>query len=212
MERSCGDATSTPWRTSTSACWRTPLRLAPSWGTSRLIAAGIPVTAEADVNTATGMLILQALAGDASFVENYGFDFDQGAAYVAHDSMGNPNMAAADPRVALRHSIYYQGVHGWGAALEFAYRPGPVTFLALVPLAGGRWKMIVGEGEASAATAAPHGGAADALPPGREHPRGFYDAWCLAGAGHHSAVAYGHLGESLAALAEMMRVDFELIY
>jgi L-arabinose isomerase len=39
----------------------------------------------------------------------------------------------------------------------------------------------------------------------------FYDRWCLAGAGHHSAVAYGHLGHSLAALAKIMRVDFELV-
>jgi L-arabinose isomerase len=183
----------------------------PSWGTSRLIARGIPVTAEADVNTATGMLILQGLTGDASFVENYGFDFDQGAAYVAHDSMGNPNMAAPTPQVALRHSIYYQGRYGWGAALEFAYRPGPMTCLALVALTGGRWKMIVGEGEALPLQPRPTVAPQMLFRPAQSSLEEFYDRWCLAGAGHHSAVAYGHLGESLAALAEMMRVDFELI-
>ncbi len=109
------------------------LAVVPSWGESRLIAQGIPVVAEADLNTATGMLILNGLAGESSFVENYGFNFDQGAAYIAHDSMGNPNLAASDRPVALRHSVYYRGVHGWGAALEFAYRPGPVTMLSLVP-------------------------------------------------------------------------------
>jgi L-arabinose isomerase len=183
----------------------------PSWGTSRLIGQGIPVTAEADVNTATGMLILQSLAGDASFVENYGFDFDQGAAYVAHDSMGNPNMAAPEPQIALRHSIYYQGRYGWGAALEFAYRPGPVTFLALVQLAGGRWKLVAGEGEALPVRPRPTVAPQMLFRSAASKLEEFYDRWCLAGAGHHSAIAYGHLGGDLASLAEMMSVDFELV-
>ena len=64
--------------------------LVPSWGECGLMAAGIPVSAEADINSAVGMRILQELAGDATFGENYGFDFDQGVAYIAHDSIGNP--------------------------------------------------------------------------------------------------------------------------
>ena len=185
--------------------------VAPSWGTSRLMARGIPVTAEADVNTCAGMLILQALAGDTSFVENYGFDFEQGAAYIAHDSMGNPNLAASEPRVALRHSIYYEGIHGWGAALEFAYRPGPVTFLALVALEQGAWKLVVGEGDALPLKPRPTVAPQMLFRPAASSLEEFYDRWCLAGAGHHSAVTYGHLGEDLRALAEMMRLDFELV-
>ena len=185
--------------------------LAPSWGTSRLIAAGIPVTAEADAATATAMLMLQALAGDASFVENYGFDFDQGAAYVAHDSMGNPNMAAADPRVALRHSVYYKGVHGWGAALEFAYRPGPVTFLALVTLQAGRWKMVVGEGESLPLRPRPTVAPQMLFRPAASTIEAFYDAWCHAGAGHHSAVAYGHLATDLTTVARLLGIDCEVV-
>jgi L-arabinose isomerase len=185
--------------------------LAPSWGTSRLMARGIPVTAEADVGTATAMLMLQGLVGETSFVENYGFDFNQGAAYIAHDSMGNPNMAAADPQVALRHSVYYKGVHGWGAALEFAYRPGPVTFLALVMVAGGRWKMVAGEGESLPFRPRPTVAPQMLFRPATSTIEEFYDRWCLAGAGHHSAVAYGHLGEDLRTLARVMQVEFELV-
>jgi L-arabinose isomerase len=183
----------------------------PSWGTSRLIGQGIPVTAEADVNTATAMLILQGLVGDATFVENYGFDFDRGAAYVAHDSMGNPNMAATTSRVALRHSIYYRGQYGFGAALEYAYKPGPVTFLALVAISCGRWKMAVAEGEALPLQPRPTVAPQMLFRPAQSSLEDFYDRWCLAGAGHHHAVAYGHLGGSLAVLAEMIGVDFELV-
>lgn len=185
--------------------------LVPSWGNSRLIAQGIPVTAEADVNVATAMLILQGLAGDATFVENYGMDFDAGAAYIAHDSMGNPNLAATEPQIALRPSIYYQGIYGWGAALEFAYRPGLVTFLALVAMQHGRWKMIVGEGQALPVQPRPTVAPQMLFRPAASQLEDFYDRWCLAGAGHHSALAYGHLGSKLEILAKMMNVDFEII-
>jgi L-arabinose isomerase len=185
--------------------------IAPSWGTSRLIAHGIPVTAEADLNTATAMMMLQGLVGASSFVENYGFDFDQGAAYIAHDSMGNPHLAAPEPQVALRHSIYYKGVHGWGAALEFAYKPGPVTFVALVTLEGGRWKLIAGEGEALPLQPRPTVAPQMLFRAADSSLEDFFDAWCLAGAGHHSAIGYGHLGSRLATLAGMMQIDFELV-
>ncbi len=183
----------------------------PSWGVSRLMGKGIAVTPEADLNTAAGMLMLQGLAGDSTIGESYGFDFDQGAAYIAHDSMGNPDLAAPEPQIALRHSIYYQGRYGWGAALEFAYRPGPVTTVALVALAGGRWKLIAGEGEALRLVPRPTVAPQMFWRPAESTLEAFYDRWCLAGAGHHSAIGYGHLGEDLRVLAGMMGIDFELV-
>ena len=185
--------------------------LVPSWGNSRLLAKGIPVTAEADVNVASAMLILQGLAGDSTFVENYGMDFDAGAANIAHDSMGNPNLAASSHQIALRPSIYYEGIYGWGAALEFAYKPGPVTFLALVVVEGGRWKLIAGEGEALPVIPRPTVAPQMLFRPSSSSLEDFYDQWCLAGAGHHSALAYGHWGKELEILAKMMKLDFEII-
>jgi L-arabinose isomerase len=188
----------------------------PSWGECRLMAAGIPVTAEADVNLAVAMRILQELSGEASFGENYGFDFDQGVAYIAHDSIGNPNLAAADPRPALRPSIYYLGRYGYGAAMEFAYRPGPVTFLALVQTPAGRpgqhaWKMIAGEGEALPVIPRPIVAPQMLFRPAQTSLEEFYDRWCLSGAGHHSALAYGHLGSALQTLAKMLNLQYELV-
>ena len=185
--------------------------LVPSWGNSRLIAQGIPVTAEADLAVATAMLILQSLTGDATFVENYGFDFERNAVYIAHDSMGNPNLAAAEPQVALRPSIYYEGRYGWGAALEFAYRPGACTFLAIVPIAGGKWKFVVGEGEALPVQPRPTVAPQMLWQPAGGSVEDFYDRWCAAGAGHHSALAYGRLAEPLATLAAMLGVEYEYV-
>ena len=185
--------------------------LCPSWGTSRLMGMGIPVTAEGDVNTCTAMLILNALAERSSFVENYGFDFDQGAAYVAHDSMGDPFLAAPEPKVALRHSVYYRGIYGMGAALEYAYKPGPVTMLALVQLDQGRWRLVAGEGESLPLKPRPTVAPQMLFRAAQSTIEAFYDAWCLAGSGHHCAFGYGHLGEDLRVLAEMLGIEFELV-
>jgi L-arabinose isomerase len=183
----------------------------PSWGECRLMAMGIPVTAEADVNSAVGMRILQELAGEASFGENYGFDFDRGVAYIAHDSIGNPNLAAPNPQPALRPSIYYLGMYGYGAAMEFAYRPGPVTFLALVQVSGGRWKMAVAEGEALPVTPRPTVAPQMLFQPAASTLEAFYDRWCQSGAGHHSAIAYGHWSGTLEKLARMLGIEFEVV-
>ena len=185
--------------------------LAPSWGESRLMAMGIPVSVEGDVNSAVGMSILKDLSGEASFGENYGFDFTNGNAYIAHDSVGNPNMAASEPQVALRPSIYYKGIYGFGIALEFAYRPGPVTMLALVQIANGRWKFVVGEGDSLPVIPRPTVAPQMLFKPAASSLEEFYNSWCQSGAGHHSALAYGHLGGVLKTLARMLGIEFELV-
>jgi L-arabinose isomerase len=185
--------------------------LPPSWGESRLMAMGIPVSVEGDVNSAVGMSILQDLSGEASFGENYGFDFEKGFAYIAHDSVGNPNLAAAEPQVALRPSIYYKGLYGYGIALEFAYRPGPVTTLALVQIGGGRWKFVVGEGQSMPVIPRPTVAPQMLFQPAESTLEDFYNRWCQSGAGHHSALAYGHLGSVLKTLASMLGIEFELV-
>ncbi len=72
-------------------------------------------------------------------------------------------------------------------------------------------ELIVGEGDALPLKPRPTVAPQMLFRPVESTLEEFYDRWCLAGAGHHSAVAYGHLGEALVALAEIMQVDFELV-
>ena len=134
----------------------------PSYGTGRLCEIGLPAAPEADLTTLTAMLILQDLTGQSTFLENYVIDFDREAMILSHDGHGNPALAAKPADVAVKHSIYYQGVNGFGAGFEFAYAPGPVTNLALVSV-GGRWRLNIAEGESHRHPAAPGRSAADAL-------------------------------------------------
>ncbi|MHC1783610.1 MAG: hypothetical protein AB9891_12800 [Anaerolineaceae bacterium] len=179
----------------------------PSYGTGRLCEIGIPTSTEADITTLTAMLILQELTGQATFLENYVIDYKQDAMILSHDGHGNPAMAEKPSDVAIKHSIYYQGVNGFGAGFEFAYAPGPVTNLALVPLGGPRWRLIISEGEAIRIKPRPVSAPQMLFKPKSMKITDWCDAWCKAGSPHHMALAYGHLSGKIKLFAEMAGLE-----
>ncbi len=188
--------------------WLTDPRVGviPSYGTGRLCEIGIPAAPEGDVNTAVAQVILQELAGTATTLENYVIDYDQDAVMFSHDGHGNPAMGTPGG-VKVKHSIYYQGVHGFGAGFEFAYRPGPITNLSVVTTGLNQWRFVISEGEL--------------LPfPPREisAPQTLFrhdtlsiaewcDAWLRAGATHHQGAAYGRWTNQLLHLAQMLGIE-----
>lgn len=189
--------------------WLTDPRVGiiPSYGTGRLCEIGLPCSTEADLTTLTAMLILQELASQATFLENYVIDFDREAMILSHDGHGNPALAAKPGEVKVKHSIYYQGVNGFGAGFEFAYAPGPVTNLSLVPLGGSRWRLNIAEGESIAIKARPVAAPQMLFKPKNLHIAEWCDAWCKAGSPHHMALAYGHLAGQIKAYAGLAGLE-----
>ncbi|MEW6225760.1 MAG: hypothetical protein AB1627_14145 [Chloroflexota bacterium] len=188
--------------------WLTDPRVGiiPSYGTGRLCEVGIPAAPEGDVNTAVAQLILQELAGQATTLENYVIDFENEAVMFSHDGHGNPAMGTPGA-VKVKHSIYYQGVHGFGAGFEFAYEPGPITNLALVTIGDGRWRFVISEGQllpfpprsiSAPQTLFRH----DTLP-----IAAWCDGWLRAGATHHMGAARGRWTAQLLHLARMLGVE-----
>jgi L-arabinose isomerase len=188
--------------------WLTDPRVGiiPSYATGRLCANGIPASPEGDVNTAVAQLILQELAGQATTLENYVIDFDNQAVMFSHDGHGNPAMGTPGA-VKVKHSIYYSGVHGFGAGFEFAYQPGPITNLALVIVGDGRWRFVISEGQllpfpprsiSAPQTLFRH----DTLP-----IADWCDGWLRAGATHHMGAAHGRWTPQLLHLARMLGVE-----
>lgn len=188
--------------------WLTDPRVGiiPSYGTGRLCEIGFPCSTEADVTTVAAMLMLQELTGQATFLENYVIDFKRDAMILSHDGHGNPALAANPSDVAIKHSIYYQGVNGFGAGLEYAYASGPVTNLSLVQV-GGRWRLNIAEGESIAIKPRPVAAPQMLFKPKHLHIKEWCDAWCKAGSPHHMALAYGHLAGELRMYAEMQGLD-----
>jgi L-arabinose isomerase len=189
--------------------WLTDPRVGiiPSYGTGILCAEGLPVATEADVTTLVAMMILQELAGQVTFLENYVIDFDEDAIMLSHDGHGNPSMAADPKQVRIRPSIYYEGVNGRGAGLEFAYAPGDVTLLSLIPLGDGDWRLIVAEGESLPMTPRPVVAPQMLLRYRNGSILEFCDRWLLAGSPHHMALAYGHLSEQIEKVGELLGVE-----
>jgi L-arabinose isomerase len=188
--------------------WLTDPRVGiiPAYATGRMCELGIPTSTEADLTTVTAMLILQELAGKATFLENYVIDFKRDAVILSHDGHGNPAMAAKPGDVTLKHSIYYKGVNGFGASFEYAYAPGPVTNLALVNV-GGRWRLNISEGESIAIQPRPVAAPQMLFKPKHLGIQDWCDAWCKAGSPHHMAVAYGHLAGPIKTYAAMQGLD-----
>ena len=183
----------------------------PSYGSSRLTAMGIPFTCEADVAQAAAMLIMQNLAGHVTFLENYMMDFEQDVMMLSHDGHGNPALAVAPDKVAVKPSIYYTGVNGYGASFEYAYKPGDFTLMSLMPDGKGNWRMIIAEGESLPMTprniVAPQmlfkyssGSIAD-----------YATKWCKEGPSHHMVGSYGKLAESLKKVADIMKIEAVIV-
>jgi L-arabinose isomerase len=188
--------------------WLTDARVGiiPAYATGRLCELGIPCSTEADLTTVTAMLILQGLAGKATFLENYVIDFKRNAIILSHDGHGNPALAASPEGVSLKPSIYYQGVNGFGASYEFAYAPGPVTNLALVNVAG-RWRLIIAEGESLEIKPRPVAAPQMLFKPNNPDIKGWCNDWCKAGSPHHMALAYGHLSSQIKLYASLQGLD-----
>jgi L-arabinose isomerase len=189
--------------------WLTDPRVGiiPSYGTGILCAEGIPVATEADVTTLTAMMVLQELAGEVTFLENYVIDFDEDAIILSHDGHGNPALAADPKQVRIKPSIYYEGVNGRGAGLEFAYKPGEVTILSLIPLGDGDWRLIVGEGESLPITPRPVAAPQMLFRYKNGSISDFCDLWLLAGSPHHMALAYGHLADQVEKVGDLLGVE-----
>lgn len=188
--------------------WLTDPRVGiiPSYGTSRLCEIGIPCSTEADVTTLVAMMILQEFAGKATFLENYVIDFKRQAIILSHDGHGNPALASKPADVKVKSSIYYQGVNGFGAGFEFAYAAGPVTMMSLVPVQG-RWRLIFSEGESLPIKARPVAAPQMLFKPASLGIQEWCNAWCLAGAPHHQALALGRLGKEIKTFAASLHLD-----
>jgi L-arabinose isomerase len=188
--------------------WLTDPRVGiiPSYGTGRLCEIGIPCSTEADVTTVVSMLILQELAGQVTFLENYVIDFPNNSIILSHDGHGNPALASKPEDVTIKSSIYYQGVNGFGAGLEFAYAAGPVTMMSLVSVKN-RWRLIYSEGESIQIKARPVAAPQMLFKPKSMGIQDWCNGWCLAGAPHHQALAMGYLGSKIKTIAAMLNLD-----
>ena len=177
-------------------------------GTSLLTARGIPAAGEGDLKTCMAMLILDRFEAGGSYTEFYAMDFPEQFLLMGHDGPGH--LAISDRRPILRGLGLYHGKRGYGLAVEFQVKTGPITILGLTQTAEGRLKLLAAEGEALPGPTMRIGNTNSRLR-FRDGPAEFMDRWCAEGPTHHVALGVGHQARKLHKLARLLDLDLVVL-
>jgi L-arabinose isomerase len=180
----------------------------PLLAASDLMADGYGYAAEGDTSTASLMCAAQTMIGEAHFSEMYAMDWERDSVLISHMGEGNWRIARADRPVRLIDRELGIGGLDNPPTPVFMAQPGPATTAALISLAGGRYRLLVGRGEVLDTPE---------LPKVEMHhfhfrPQAgmeqFMDAWLRLGGPHHFVLNLGdHVGR-WRRLAELLELDY----
>jgi L-arabinose isomerase len=173
-------------------------------GCSLLTARGVPAAGEYELRTSLAMLVLDRLGGGGSFTEFQALDFHAGVVEMGHD--GPAHLAISQGRPVLRRLGVYHGKRGYGVAVEFDVRHGPVTLLGIGQERDGRYRFVVSEGEVVDGPHLTIGNTTSRVDFGC-HPGEWTDAWSISGVGHHWALGTGHRRAELTAVADLIGLE-----
>ncbi len=179
----------------------------PFFGTSRLVENHVPFTCEADVLRAIAMLVLEEAAGHATFLEHYILDYKRNVMFNSHDGHGNPGLGDERRGIRIVPTIYYEGVHGFGASFNYSYRPGDFTLFSIGSIGEGRFQFITSQGKTL-----------DMKPRDIAAPQTFFQwegrdirefskRWLYAAPSHHHTGAYGKLNSVLDKAARLIGLN-----
>lgn len=177
-------------------------------GNSLLNAQGFPMCGEFDIKTCIAMFIMDRLNIGGSFAEFHPFDFEEDYIMVGHD--GPHHIAIADGKPVLRSLKKYHGKPGSGASVEFKLKEGPITMLGITQTGDNKFKFIIGEGYSEKGPIPPTG---NTNTRGRFEPntKNFIKRWVMAGPTHHYALGLGHKADTIAKIAEILGIEYEIV-
>ena len=180
----------------------------PFFGSSLMVERHVPFACEGDVMRALSMLVLEELVGHSTFLEHYILDYKRDLMFNSHDGHGNPGLADPTHGVRIVPTIYYKGVHGFGASFNYSYRPGDVTLFSMASIGEGHFQLVSTQGKFM-----------DMKPRDIAAPQTFFrweggsvaqfaERWLAAAPSHHHAAAYGQLNDLISVTAQMLRCGY----
>jgi L-arabinose isomerase len=172
------------------------------------MAKGYGYAAEGDVLTATMVSAGHVLIGDAHFTEMYAMDFPSDSVLMSHMGEGNWKIARSDRPVRLIKRPLGIGRLADPPTFLFQYQPGPATIATLVNLEGGRFRLVVAEGENLDSAPLP----ALEMPYGQFRPdsglRECLNGWLAAGGPHHEVMNLGRHAASWRVFCQLTGIEF----
>jgi L-arabinose isomerase len=180
----------------------------PLAAASTLMASGYGYAAEGDVLTACLVSAGHTLIGDAHFTEMYAMDFPSDSVLMSHMGEGNWKIARTDRPVRLIKRPLGIGRLADPPTFLFQYQPGPATLSTLVNMEGGRFRLVVAEGENLDSPPLP----SLEMPYGQFRPssgvRSCLNGWLAAGGPHHEVMNLGHHASSWRIFCELTGIEF----
>ncbi|WP_461170267.1 arabinose isomerase [Arthrobacter sp. Z1-15] len=173
-------------------------------GASLLTARGIPMAGEYELRTSVAMLAAQALGAGGSFTEIQALNFFDNVVEMGHDGPAHLQVSARQP--LLRGLGVYHGKRGWGVAVEFDVRPGPVTTFGIGQDRDGSYVFVTSEGTVAEGPLLQIGNTTSRVDFGGD-PGVWVDRWAATGVGHHWALCLGRRREELAAAASLLGLE-----
>ncbi len=160
----------------------------------------LPCSCEADINGTVTQLMLQVLANAPAFgTDIVGVDQAQGRVALWH--CGLAPLTMADPDLPAHGAIHSN--RKVPLVLDFALKPGPVTFARLSQSAGDL-RLVIGGGE-MLTVPKPFQGTSGTLKPDLPASE-FLDRLMTEGLEHHISLVYGNYAKSLAAFAKLVKI------
>jgi L-arabinose isomerase len=174
-------------------------------GASLLTARGVPTAGEYELRNSIAMLVMDRLGAGGSFTELQALDFTAGVVEMGHD--GPAHLAISARRPLLRGLGVYHGKRGRGVSVEFDVRHGPVTLCGIGQRRDGRYVLVAAEGEVVAGPLLQIGNTTSRVDFGCD-PGEWTDVWSASGVDHHWALGTGHRVPELAAVADLVGLEF----
>lgn len=185
-----------------------PLETVPFLAVSKFLAEGMGYGGEGDVLTASSVLLLQYLTGEANFVEMFTVDFANDAILMNHMAEGNPNMARKDYPIKIKENPLIFNDCKPSAVLSFTLRPGIATLLDFTQTAEGKIKMITSLVEVLDRPKLNKIDSPHFFIKVNSKPADFLNRYSLEGGTHHLAMSYGDQRQLIRLVAKLMDLEF----
>ena len=173
-------------------------------GNSLLMARGVPVAGEYEVNNVQAMKIMDTFGVGGSFTEYYAMDFNDDVVLMGHDDPGH--IAIAEGKTKVRPLKVYHGKVGSGLSVEMSVKHGSVTLLSVVETADGKLKLLVAEGESVPGPILEIGNT-NSRYRFSIGARKFVNDWNAHGPAHHCAVGVGHIANKINKLGLLLGLE-----
>lgn len=174
-------------------------------GATILSTRGVPTVTEFELRAGIAMLVTGMLGGGGTFSEGQALDFDRGHVELGHNDAADASITSARP--LIRSLEVFHGKAGGGASVEATVRPGPVTQFSIGELRDGTLRFVASEGVAVPGPALRIGNTTTRVDFGCD-PGDWTEAWAESGSTHHWSMCAGHLAEDIAAVADLLGVEF----